>query len=272
MEQSQLNLRMLLVEDNIAHQAATLEHLNQLKFEADIARDMRQAIAITAQQNYDVVLLGCEISIVDKYKTTQAIRCLDRDRFRRTVILAIIPDPMPDTCSDAIAIGIDDFLLSPVHADTLATTLQWWGRLVVPIQQLDQIDRSQAFNAPAPAIQPLPSNLPMNVHINWMYVRQLADGNAEFALELLQLFVKDSLRQIKTLEEAIVTGNLPQIEQVAHYLKGASANVGAIVVQRIAEQLEHQARYRQLQDPLPLLKELKQSLHSIHRCIKVQHP
>jgi HPt (histidine-containing phosphotransfer) domain-containing protein len=110
----------------------------------------------------------------------------------------------------------------------------------------------------------------MNEHIDWMYIHQLADGNDEFALELLELFVEDSSKQLKILEEAVLANNLLQMEQVAHYLKGASANVGAIVMQTVAEKLEYQARHHQIQDPAQLLQELTQSLLWIQRYIKVQ--
>ncbi|NJN85736.1 MAG: hypothetical protein HC881_04770 [Leptolyngbyaceae cyanobacterium SL_7_1] len=267
MEQLHSTLKILLVEPNFISQRAILKHLSILGFDADVATNVQQAIDRATQKNYDLVLLGDEAWVSLGEQIVATIRRFDRDRFRRTVIIAMVSNPFPHVHTKEMATSIDDFLSIPLQYTDLEMMLQWWGRFVLSVQQFNDFE---GLDFPLPIVETLLPALPMNQHIDWIYIRQLADGNGEFALELLTLFVEDSLKQLKILEEAILTNNLLQMEQVAHYLKGASANVGAIAMQTVAEKLEHQARYHRMQDPSHLLQELNQSLLWIQRYIKVQ--
>ena len=113
-------------------------------------------------------------------------------------------------------------------------------------------------------------NLLIDLQIDWEHLHQLSECSAEFELELLQLFVKDSDTHIKALEKAIATHNLREIEQAVHHLKGASANIGAKVMQSAADQLEQQVRHQKLHTTHELLLELKQSLDCICRFVNSQ--
>lgn len=267
MEQLHSNLQILLIEPNVIYQRIILEQLSTLELVADVAASEQQAIDRVTQRNYHLMLLGGGFWGMDDNQVVATIRRFDRDRSRQTMIVAMVSERGADASTQRVAVTIDGFLPFPLQPTDLAIMLQGWDKFVLSVQQFDQLEESNFF---LPTVETILPALPMNQHIDWMYICQLADGNGEFALELLELFVEDSLKQLKILEEAVLTNNLFQMEQAAHYLKGASANVGAIVMQTIAEQLEHQARHDQIQDPSQLLQELNQSLLWIQRYIRVQ--
>lgn len=89
------------------------------------------------------------------------------------------------------------------------------------------------------------SRLFARLEMDWEHLYQLADGCPEFAVELLDLFVQDSTEQLHELRQAIAQQNYILAERVAHYLKGASGNVGINAMYAIAAQLEHQLRQQQ---------------------------
>ncbi|KKJ00302.1 Hpt domain-containing protein [Prochlorothrix hollandica] len=83
---------------------------------------------------------------------------------------------------------------------------------------------------------------PPDFPIDWDYIQNLADGDNEFALELLQVFVQDLQSQLPNLQKAIAIENYIKIQESAHYLKGASGNVGAREMHSLMQSLEKQAK------------------------------
>jgi len=78
--------------------------------------------------------------------------------------------------------------------------------------------------------------------IEWDYLQTLADGDPNFAIELLQIFIKDLQTQLPVLKNAIEVQNFKQITATAHYLKGASSNVGAKEMESLMRSLEAQGK------------------------------
>ena len=92
-------------------------------------------------------------------------------------------------------------------------------------------------------------------------LEQLAGGDKAFEKELLNMFVGDIERSLNQLETAIGLGNKPiAVQELAHYIKGASANVGAVGMSQAAAQLETMAKEGNLQTAVNSLQQL-QALH-----------
>ncbi|MEL6469070.1 MAG: Hpt domain-containing protein [Cyanobacteria bacterium J06623_4] len=85
------------------------------------------------------------------------------------------------------------------------------------------------------------------IDFDWQQLRQLAGGDADFEHELLGLFMKDAEVMLQELDQAIAIQCVTTTESVAHALRGASANVGAIALSAAALQLEQIARQGSLQ-------------------------
>lgn len=91
-------------------------------------------------------------------------------------------------------------------------------------------------------------------------LEQLAGGDKAFEKELLQLFAGDTENSLNQLETAISGENPAAVQSLAHYIKGASANVGAIGMSRTAAQLEKLAKTGNLKTASSSLRQL-QILH-----------
>ncbi len=90
---------------------------------------------------------------------------------------------------------------------------------------------------------------PTTPDFDWQQLRQLAGEDTDFEAELLEMFLQDAERSLRELERAIASRSLQAIEDIAHSLRGASANVGASALALAASQLEQMARSGKLVNP-----------------------
>lgn len=78
--------------------------------------------------------------------------------------------------------------------------------------------------------------------IDMEYLHQISEGDTEFELELLQVFIADTAAHIMTAKAAASGEDFQALEREAHHIKGASGNVGATAMQALATALEQEAQ------------------------------
>lgn len=59
---------------------------------------------------------------------------------------------------------------------------------------------------------------------------------------LINTYLTDAQLRLKLIEEGLDTKNYEQVRLAAHSLKGASANIGALVLAQLCEELEHDCK------------------------------
>ena len=69
-------------------------------------------------------------------------------------------------------------------------------------------------------------------------IRETSDGDTEFELELIEMYLDDAQSHVDRLEAAVDAGDIAAIKQGSHTLKGSSANIGAIRMQEASFELE----------------------------------
>lgn len=259
-------LKLLLVEDNPVNQKVTLYQLKSLGYAADVSTNGQEALQQISRVNYDIVLTNSEMPGMDGYALTAAIRCLELDAATgdRTpiVILVMTTDHTPQEQSRCLAAGVNDILNKPVRKDELALKLQEWSQKILAAKHHGTVQRHQSG---ASSSESLPELDKCNPPIDWDHLHQMSDNSYEFELELLTIFVEDTQVHLKAIKTASAESNFWEIEQAAHHIKGASANVGAKTMQVAAAQIEQQARQKKLEDSTQLLAEIEQALTQIEK-------
>lgn len=69
-------------------------------------------------------------------------------------------------------------------------------------------------------------------------LNQISEGDIEFEIEVLQVYVEDVLQRIEIIRGAIAINDRTQIMKEAHHIKGSSSNVGALQMRDLALHLE----------------------------------
>lgn len=261
-------LKILLVEDNVTNQKLVLRQLQTLGYSADVCDRGQAAVEAATQQPYDVILMDCQLPDITGFEVTKTIRDWEYhhvlDRPKPTVIIALTASDTLEDYDRAVAAGMDDYLVKPVRKETLANLLAHWFQVIA-----NGIPSKESYAAPR--LTKLPQQKGMIFHLDFAYLNQLADDNPDFALELLQLFVIDSQFHLNVLQQAVATLDFEQIQHHAHHLKGASANVGARVIQITSTYLEEQAIGQQPTGMEDWVAKIAFSLNQIQRVLQAKN-
>jgi histidine phosphotransfer protein HptB len=92
--------------------------------------------------------------------------------------------------------------------------------------------------------------------VNLEQLNQISEGDVEFEIEVLQVYVEDVSQRLIKIRAEIVGNRWAQIMGEAHHLKGSSSNVGAFQVQTLALQLEELNHSQDSQKALELIDEM----------------
>lgn len=241
-------LKILLVEDNRVNQKVILNQLKNLGYQADLAIHGQEALDKLTQATYDLILMDCQMPILDGYDTTRAIRSREGNR-RHTIIVALTANAMKEDREKCLAAGMDDYLSKPILKDQLATKIAQWSCSMPP---------TSPTTAPALVSQESSSLTdPGSLEINWHQLRQICDDSEDFAIELLGTYIQDTQHYLNLMVTAVVEANFEALAQAAHHIKGASANLGLVSLQRVAHAIEAQANHQQMQQIDQWLQELR---------------
>jgi two-component system sensor histidine kinase/response regulator len=114
---------ILLVEDNPVNQEVTLSMLQLLGCRPETAGDGREAIEACDGRSYDLILMDCQMPVMDGYEATRTIR--ERES-SRTPIIALTADAMSGASDRCLASGMDDYISKPFTLKQLREILERW--------------------------------------------------------------------------------------------------------------------------------------------------
>ncbi len=115
-------LRVLVAEDNPVNQRVTLALLRRMQCEVRVVRNGSEAVEAWSHDDYDVVLMDCQMPTMDGYAATRAIRRRE-PAGHRTRIIALTANAAAEDRERCLQAGMDDYLAKPVRAADLAELL-----------------------------------------------------------------------------------------------------------------------------------------------------
>ena len=119
-------ISILIAEDYADNLDLLLFMLDSLGYEADSVNNGREAIDKLAHQDYDIVLMDCQMPELDGYQATQTIREKEGQE-RHTTIIGLTANAMKGDRQKCLDAGMDDYLSKPIDLKELADTIQKWS-------------------------------------------------------------------------------------------------------------------------------------------------
>ncbi|MEM8831201.1 MAG: chemotaxis protein CheB [Cyanobacteria bacterium P01_G01_bin.19] len=118
--------KILLVEDYPDSRDLLLFMLESRGYQTDSVNNGREALDRLTQQQYDLILMDCQMPELDGYQATQIIR--DREgEARHTIIIGLTAHAMKGDRQKCLDAGMDDYLSKPIDFMQLNNTIQKWS-------------------------------------------------------------------------------------------------------------------------------------------------
>lgn len=252
---TQSSLKILLVEDHPVNQMVILNQLQMLGYEADCVENGAEAIAQLQSQHYDIVLMDCQMPILDGYQATQELRRREGSD-RHTVVIALTAHALPNDRDKCLAAGMDDYLSKPFDQDALGAIIERWTHPTTKPKVV--AEPSEVPKTPLFSTLSIDETL-----LDAKRLQTISRGKVALQKQLLQVFIENAQPGLDQMHEALQIKNFGIIEQQAHRLKGSSANVGVRVIPEVAAQMEQQAREKNLTGAIEGLKVLDGQLQKV---------
>ena len=228
-------IKVLLAEDNVVNQKVASLLLKKCGCEVDVARDGREALRKIRQRPYDVVFMDCLMPEMDGFEATKAMRTLDREWGATVPIIAMTAKAMSGDRAHCLDSGMNDYLSKPVQRDNLERMLEKWVRHAGARIQ----EKGRMFDSTHDQV------LDQNV---LTALKELGgEDDPELLTELVDLFLDDTPQRLGELDRALESGNAAAVENAAHALKSSAANLGAMNLSSLFQQIEMAGKERDIE-------------------------
>jgi CheY-like chemotaxis protein len=119
----------LVVEDNPVNALVAQGMLEQLGWASEWAQDGEQALALLMQHRYALVLMDCQMPVLDGFETTRRWRAHEQHQGarQRLPILALTANALQGDSERCRAAGMDDYLSKPFDSHQLSRLLNRYG-------------------------------------------------------------------------------------------------------------------------------------------------
>lgn len=213
---------VLLVEDEAVNAAVAQGYLEELGCTSVWVKEGQEAVARSAAERFDLILMDLSMPKMDGFATTALIRQRGGAGPRVPIIALSAHDAVAyrDTCLSA---GMDDILSKPYTLEQCAQLLRRW------------MARNAQSTLPA---QSSLENLSTVDTKTVSTLRKLrATGGAEFYSQLVDLFRKTSSEGLAQLRTAVENDDFKTAGAVCHKLTSSAANVGALAFAKHVREL-----------------------------------
>ncbi|MGA2797522.1 MAG: ATP-binding protein, partial [Thermoguttaceae bacterium] len=209
-------LRILLVEDNPANQKLAAYILRDRGHTVEIAPNGRQALVMSQENQYDVILMDVQMPSMDGLEATAAIRARDQDKWR-VPIIAMTAFAMKGDRERFLAAGMDGYLAKPMDAQEM-------------IALVETLAAGSATNAAAVATPPTLAE-PASPQAACVFDRELAlkrcFDNPNMLGEMIQYFFNEADNLSQQMRAALEKDDLAEVGRLGHHIKGTVAFLGA---------------------------------------------
>ena len=223
--------RILVAEDNPTNQVVLLAQLEKLGYRAQAVANGVEAVEAVHREEYDLVLMDCQMPGMDGFEAARQIRRSPRPH---VPIIAVTAHAMLGDRERCIREGMDAYLSKPVALDPLADVLATWLPGFAPRNTLSPAE-------PAAGQQAIPT-------FDEGELLSRLIGDRQLAGTILRGFLQDFPSLLNHLRQRLDAADGVGAALQAHSLKGAAAAVSAGALHDLAEAMEQAGRSGELDE------------------------
>ncbi|HEX2572540.1 MAG TPA: response regulator [Polyangia bacterium] len=233
-------LRILLAEDNAVNQKVALAILKRMGYQADLVVNGRQVLEAVEKKTYDVVLMDMQMPEMDGLEATRRLRATwPKEKLRIVAMTANASEQDRRLCIEA---GMDDYIAKPIRIQELV-----WA--MVGASEAGAVGEAPREASPA---TPVLASAPV-AELRSIGILKKVSG----------MFIADTPGTLAALSAAIESGDVAQVDRIAHRLQGASGALGAQGMAALCVEIQQVAREGKLEGAVFLMARLEQEFEQV---------
>ncbi len=247
--------RILLAEDNVVNQIVTVGMLESLGCRVDCVDNGQAALADLTRTAYDLVLMDCQMPVMDGLEATQALRAREASGTQaRLPVVALTAHALEGDREQCLAAGMDDYLSKPFSLNQLRDVLSRWlpthtaAPAVPPPSASSAVPTVKALALPAGHLDP-------GVLDRIQALQQ--PGRPDVLSRVLQGYLTASRELMGGLRNGVTQNDATALWQAAHTLKSSSHNVGALALAAQYQEMERIGRTHSLEHAAERLRAIE---------------
>ena len=226
------SLHILVAEDNDFNAQLLEELVKHRGHRVTLATNGREALALTTDHVFDLLLLDIHMPELDGFQVVEAIRTRERGSGRHLPIIAVTASTRKEERERCLEAGMDDFLSKPIRGADLWATID---RLVVNHRSTKPWRQA-----------------PLDPHVLW----DVCGGDASVLEKISQAFRARVPGHLAAIQNAVQNQDPTRLREAAHKLHGMVA-VFSTVAGASASDLEDLAARGQLEEARPLVQQVE---------------
>lgn len=200
-----LKANLLVVEDNLINQKIATKLLESRGAKVEVAHDGQEALQKISKTNYDLILMDCQMPILDGYQATKEIR---ETLKLKIPVIAMTAHALQGDREKCLAAGMNDYITKPIDKVQLFKMLDFW---------LNTTQRNET------GMREVQENDTYGVRLGEIE----REHGSELLVELIDLFLQDYPPKMQLMQTACANGEFNQVKYYAHLFRSGSANLGA---------------------------------------------
>ncbi|WP_136805496.1 response regulator [Desulfosediminicola flagellatus] len=253
-------IKVLVAEDNETNQEVIRGMLLQFGCEVTLVNNGQKAVDALNKNDYDLVLMDCQMPLVDGYKATEIIREKEEREGKENTatIVALTAHALEGDKERCIESGMNHYMSKPFRQDDIQDLLTRLFRnkmerpehvsgveLREVTEEIEALEKAES----AEDISLLSgenggfggfATLDLSVLDNLKDLQ--IEGEPSILSKILQAYLENSDPLMQILQDYHVAGDRDELQMAAHTLKSSSANVGALALADMCRRLEMRCR------------------------------
>jgi len=248
------NLKVLLAEDNPVNQMVTIDLLQNIGAQVDLAENGKIALEKMMTKDYDIILMDMQMPILDGYSTMVEIR---KDlKYNQIPILALTAHVSDQEASKCKKMGANDYLSKPFKPSELFSKIE----LLTSVKGLSKEPKKVAKE-----------EVESDVIVDFSLLFEFTNNNNKIILSTLNLLLDIVPKDISELQEAYSNKNYARIKAISHRAKPNFKLVCSKNFAGLFESLETLSKDSGNDDRIGgILKEVQESEQEILQGIRIQ--
>ncbi|NLF84048.1 MAG: response regulator, partial [Candidatus Gastranaerophilales bacterium] len=209
--------KILVVEDFKDNQKLIIEILKKSGFVCDIAENGVQAIEAFKNNRYGLILMDCQMPVMDGYEATKEIRKIEKNEIERgyTPIIALTAHAMEEAKHKCKEAGMDDYLSKPFEIEKMINTINYHLKR---IEFIGNKPENSTTDKPVEATGRITDDIITGIMETLQFTK-------EEALGLFKGYMETLPEQLNIIKEACNAQDFEVIKRTAHTLKGSSVRI-----------------------------------------------